>query len=73
MVKKKYRLKEGIKGQVALTTPSFECIIKQGEEIELTDEQIRRMKDFIEPVPVVRKKKIEIEEVRTDIIVEEDK
>lgn len=73
MGKKKYRVKEGIKGQVSLTTPSFECIIKQGEEVELTDEQIRRMKDFIEPVPVVRKKKVEVEEVRTDIIVEEDK
>ena len=76
MGKKKYRLKEGIKGQVSLTTPSFECIIKEGEELELTDEQVRRMKNFIEPVPIVRKKKVEvesIEEVRTDIIVEEDK
>jgi len=76
MVKKKYRMKEGIKGQVSLTTASFECIIKEGEEVELTDEQLRRMKDFVEPVPVVRKKKVEIEpieEVRIDNIVEEDK
>lgn len=72
MGNKKYRLKDKYKGVVALTTPSFECIIRKGEEVELTDEELRRMKDFVEPVPVARKKKTE--EVRViEEVMEEDK
>lgn len=71
MGKKKYRLKEEYGGQVTLTSVAFECTIKKGQELELTDEELIRMKEFVEPVPVVKKKKTNVR--TTDIFVEEDK
>lgn len=69
MGKKKYRLKAKYGGQVSLTSATFACTIKKGQELELSDVEVERMKDYIEPVPVVRKKKTE--EVRvTDFLME---
>jgi hypothetical protein len=69
----KYRLKEKYGGYLALTSATFQRIIKKDEELELSAEELIRLKEYVEPVPKVKKvKKVEEERVK-DIFVEDDK
>lgn len=68
----KYRLKKKVGGYLALTSATYGRIIKDGEELELDAVELERLKEYVEPVPRVIKKKKEEERV-IEITVEDDK
>ena len=70
----KYRLKEKFGGYLALTSVSFECIIRKGDELELSAEELKRLKGYVELIPKVKKVAKKTEEERAkDIFVEDNK
>ena len=70
----KYRLKEKFGGYIALTSVSYACIIRRGDELELSAEELKRLKEYVEPIPKVKKVPKKTEEERAkDIFVEDDK
>ena len=70
----KYRLKKKVGGYLALTSTGFARIIKGDEELDLSAEELERLKDYVEPVPKVQKKKVtkKEEEGVTDIFAEDN-
>lgn len=70
----KYRLKEKFGGYLALTSPTYERIIRKGDELDLNAEELERLKEYVEPVPKVKKVKLEkVIERGIDMIEEDDK
>lgn len=70
----KYRLKEELGGYLALTSATYERIIRGDEELDLSAEELERLKKYVEPIPKVKKVKLEkVIERGIDKIVEDDK